>query len=94
MERDGENFVVERLHAQSLRKALGQSRDGITGCALHAAASTRLPVPIDAVVEGPTMEFATETREELYYDREWLLANGEPWEREIARNIVAEAPYR
>ena len=35
--------------------------------------------------EGPNFEFATETREELYYNKEKLLANGERWEREIAR---------
>ena len=43
--------------------------------------------PVDAIVEGPNFEFATETREELYYDKEKLLANGDRWEREIARNI-------
>ena len=45
--------------------------------------------PVDAIVEGPNFEFATETREELYYDKERLLANGDRWEREIAKNIVA-----
>jgi NADH-quinone oxidoreductase subunit I len=30
----------------------------------------------------------------LYYDKAKLLANGERWEREIAANIVADAPYR
>ena len=39
-------------------------------------------------------EFATETREELYYDKEKLLSNGDRWEREIARNIAMDAPYR
>ena len=50
--------------------------------------------PVDAIVEGPNFEFATETREELYYDKEKLLANGDRWEREIARNIALDAPYR
>ena len=50
--------------------------------------------PVDAIVEGPNFEFATETREELYYDKERLLANGDRWEREIAKNIAMDAPYR
>ena len=50
--------------------------------------------PVDAIVEGPNYEFATETREELFYDKEKLLANGERWEREIAANIALDAPYR
>jgi NADH-quinone oxidoreductase subunit I len=50
--------------------------------------------PVDAIVEGPNFEFATETREELYYDKEKLLANGDRWEREIAKNLALDAPYR
>src|SRR4051812_41207263 len=50
--------------------------------------------PVDAIVEGPNFEFATETREELYYDKERLLANGDRWEREIAKSIALDAPYR
>lgn len=43
---------------------------------------------------GTNFEFATETREELYYDKDKLLANGDRWEREIARNMEMDAPYR
>ncbi len=50
--------------------------------------------PVDAIVEGPNFEFATETREELYYSKEKLLENGDRWEREIAANLAADAPYR
>src|SRR3569832_463880 len=50
--------------------------------------------PVEAIVEGPNFEFATETREELYYDKERLLANGDRWERQIAKNIALDAPYR
>ena len=49
---------------------------------------------MDAIVEGPNFEFATETREELMYDKNRLLANGDRWEREIAMNIALDAPYR
>jgi NADH-quinone oxidoreductase subunit I len=50
--------------------------------------------PVDAIVEGPNFEFSTETREELLFDKERLLANGDRWEREIAKNIALDAPYR
>jgi len=50
--------------------------------------------PVDAIVEGPNFEFATETREELMYDKDKLLDNGDRWEAEIAANLAADAPYR
>ena len=50
--------------------------------------------PVDAIVEGPNFEYATETREELYYNKEKLLANGDRWETEIAQNLTLDAPYR
>jgi len=50
--------------------------------------------PVDAIVEGPNFEFATETREELMYNKAKLLENGERWEPLIAANLEHEAPYR
>ncbi len=50
--------------------------------------------PVDAIVEGPNFEFATESREELLYNKEKLLANGERWELELAARIELDAPYR
>jgi NADH-quinone oxidoreductase subunit I len=50
--------------------------------------------PVDAIVEGPNFEFATETREELMYNKDKLLANGDQWEGHLAQRLSADAPYR
>lgn len=50
--------------------------------------------PVDAIVEGPNYEFARETREELMYNKDKLLANGDMWETEIAARLQSDAPYR
>ncbi|CAL8356929.1 unnamed protein product [Merluccius merluccius] len=50
--------------------------------------------PVDAIVQGPNFEFSTETHEELLYNKEKLLNNGDQWEAEIAANIQADYLYR
>ena len=50
--------------------------------------------PVDAIVQGPNFEFATETREELYYNKEKLLDNGDRWEKILASNIQADKSHR
>lgn len=50
--------------------------------------------PVDAIVEGPNYEFSTETHEELIYDKEKLLANGDKWEVAISKNLAANIMYR
>ena len=46
------------------------------------------------LTQGPNFEFSTETHEELLYNKEKLLNNGDRWEAEIAANIEADYLYR
>ena len=55
--------------------------------AWHARSFTR---PARSRARAP----ATETHEELLYDKERLLANGDRWESEVAANLHAERLYR
>ena len=60
----------------------------------HRGGTARRRLPVDAIVEGPNIEFSTETREELLYNKEKLLANGDRWEPELAKRLELDAPYR
>ena len=50
--------------------------------------------PVDAIVMSPNLEFATETHEELLYDKEKLLSNGDRWEAVLQKRLELDAPYR
>ncbi|MDX8407189.1 MAG: NADH-quinone oxidoreductase subunit NuoI [Mariprofundaceae bacterium] len=49
--------------------------------------------PVDAIVETQEFEYATETREALYYTKDMLLAVGDRYEKQIAANLAADARY-
>ncbi len=50
--------------------------------------------PVDAIVETYNVEYSTETREELYYNKEKLLNNGDKFEVYLKEKMKVEAPYR
>ena len=50
--------------------------------------------PVDAIVEGPNFEYATQTREELLYNKQKLLDNGDRWEKQLAYNIQQDINLR
>lgn len=50
--------------------------------------------PVDAIVEGPNYEFSTRSREELFYNKDKLLDNGDRWESLLAENIKMDEPFR
>lgn len=50
--------------------------------------------PVDAIVESPNFEFATESREELYYTKDKLLENGDRYEYMLRKNIESDVKYR
>ena len=46
------------------------------------------------IFQGPNFEYSTETHEELLYNKEKLLNNGDKWEPAIAANLKADYMYR
>ncbi len=50
--------------------------------------------PVDAIVESHIFEYHGETRGDLYYTKQMLLANGDRYEAEIAKAREADAKYR
>ncbi|WP_350281850.1 NADH-quinone oxidoreductase subunit NuoI [Nitrosomonas sp.] len=50
--------------------------------------------PVDAIVETRVLEYHGEIRGDLTYTKEMLLAVGDRYEEQIARDRAADAPYR
>ncbi len=50
--------------------------------------------PVDAIVETRVLEYHGETRGDLYYTKQMLLAVGDRYEEQIAKDREADARYR
>ena len=50
--------------------------------------------PVDAIVESRVFEFHGEKRGDLYFTKEMLLAMGDKYEEQIAKDRAADAAYR
>ncbi|HEY6239349.1 MAG TPA: NADH-quinone oxidoreductase subunit NuoI [Burkholderiales bacterium] len=50
--------------------------------------------PVDSIVETHILEYHGEKRGDLYYTKEMLLAVGDRYEEQIARDRAADAAYR
>ncbi|MCO6429169.1 NADH-quinone oxidoreductase subunit NuoI [Nitrosomonas communis] len=50
--------------------------------------------PVDAIVETRVLEYHGEVRGDLTYTKEMLLAVGDRYEEQIAKDKAADAPYR
>ena len=50
--------------------------------------------PVDAIVETHVLEYHGEKRGDLYYTKEMLLAVGDRYEKDIAKNRELDAKYR
>jgi NADH-quinone oxidoreductase subunit I len=50
--------------------------------------------PVDAIVETNVFEYHGETRGDLYYTKQMLLANGDRYEADIAQAREQDAKYR
>ena len=50
--------------------------------------------PVDSIVETNVFEFHGEKRSDLYFTKEMLLAVGDRYEEQIARDRAADAAYR
>jgi len=83
--------IINEQRADGARKTLDYNID-MTKCIYCGFCQEACPV--DAIVESPIFEYATESHEELLYDKNKLLRNGDRYERVLAKVIELEEPYR
>nr|CRH07498.1 NADH-quinone oxidoreductase chain I (NADH dehydrogenase I, chain I) (NDH-1, chain I) [Candidatus Magnetococcus massalia] len=50
--------------------------------------------PVEAIVMGPYLDVAYDKREDRFYKKELLLANGDKWRGEVDARLEADAKYR
>ena len=50
--------------------------------------------PVDSIVETDIFEYFGDKRGDLYFTKDMLLAVGDKYEKDIAANRAADAPYR
>ena len=82
-ENDIENFKSTNYARRTTRYDIDMTKCIYCGLCQEAC-------PVDAIVEGPNFEFATYTHEELLYNKEKLLANGDKWETIITTKLENE----
>jgi NADH-quinone oxidoreductase subunit I len=85
------------IHIESAERADGTRRTtrydiDLTKCIFCGYCEEACPV--DAIVETHIFEYHGEARGDLYYTKEMLLAVGDQYEAEIARNKATDAKYR
>ena len=84
-------IYIETKEVNSIRRTTKYDID-MTKCIFCGLCQEACPV--DAIVEGPNFEFGTETHQELLYNKNKLLENGDIWEKEIQAKLEVDYKYK